>query len=82
MWKPGFSTKAHVFFPTLPVTPDEGPLLETSKFSLYFPGNCIPTNYESLHVITLGTTYTGTDTSRLGKLSKEIKGRCNLAKGE
>ena len=24
------------------VTPDEGPSLETSKFSLYFSGNCIP----------------------------------------
>ena len=31
------------------VTPDEGPSLETSKFSLYFTGSCIPTN-ESLFV--------------------------------
>ena len=29
------------------VTPDEGPSLETSKFSLYFSGSCIPIN-ESL----------------------------------
>jgi hypothetical protein len=29
------------------ITPDKGPLFETSKFSLYFSGSCIPTN-ESL----------------------------------
>ena len=29
------------------VTRDEGPSVETSKFSLYFSGRCIPTN-ESL----------------------------------
>jgi hypothetical protein len=29
------------------VTPDEGPSLETSKFSLNFSDICIPTNYES-----------------------------------
>jgi hypothetical protein len=32
------------------VTPDEGPSLETSKFSLYFSGSCIPTN-ESLFIL-------------------------------
>jgi hypothetical protein len=26
------------------LTPDEGPSLETSKFSLYFSGSCIPSN--------------------------------------
>ena len=30
-------------------TPDEGPSLETSKFSLYSSGSCIPTN-ESLFI--------------------------------
>ena len=30
------------------VTPDEGPSLETSKFSLYFSGSCIPIMNESL----------------------------------
>jgi hypothetical protein len=34
------------------VAPDEGPSLETSKFSSYFSGNCIPTN-ESLHGVTI-----------------------------
>jgi hypothetical protein len=33
-----------------PVTPDQGPSLETSKFSLYFSGSCIPTN-ESLFIL-------------------------------
>jgi hypothetical protein len=28
---------------------NEGPSLETSKYSLYFPGSCIPTN-ESLFI--------------------------------
>jgi hypothetical protein len=32
------------------VTPDEGPSLETSKFSLYFSGSCTPTN-ESLFIL-------------------------------
>jgi hypothetical protein len=32
------------------VTADEGPSLETSKFSSYFSGSCIPTN-ESLFII-------------------------------
>jgi hypothetical protein len=32
------------------VTLDEGLSLETSKFSLYFPGSCIPTN-ESLFIL-------------------------------
>ena len=40
------------------VTPDEGPSLETSKFSLYFSASCIPTNESlflqySTHVIDL-----------------------------
>ena len=32
------------------LTPDEGPSLETSKFSLCFSGSCIPTN-ESLFIL-------------------------------
>ena len=34
--------------------PDEGPSLETSKFSLYFSGSCIPSN-ESLLLLVLPT---------------------------
>jgi hypothetical protein len=29
---------------------NEGPLLETSKFSLYFSGSCIPTKYQQKFV--------------------------------
>ena len=36
--------------PMFQVTPDEEPLVETSKFSLYFSGSCIPTN-ESLFIL-------------------------------
>jgi hypothetical protein len=38
-----------------PVTPDEGPSLETSKFSLYFSGSCIPTNESLFILLTLPT---------------------------
>ena len=37
------------------VTPDEGPSLETSKFSLYFSGSCIPTNENFLIRLALPT---------------------------
>ena len=37
------------------MTPDEGPSLETSKFSLYFSGSCIPTNESLFILLTLPT---------------------------
>ena len=43
--------------------PAEGPSLETSKFSLYFSGSCISTN-ESLLLLALPSTYTGTDSPK------------------
>jgi hypothetical protein len=42
-----------------PVTPDEGPSLETSKFSLYFSDICIPSN-ESLFILLTRPTLTQT----------------------
>jgi hypothetical protein len=44
-------------FPT-----NKGPLLETSKFSLYFSGSCI-VSIRSFLIIS--TTHTGTDRSRM-----------------
>jgi hypothetical protein len=37
------------------LTPDEGPSLETSKFSLCFSGSCIPTNESLFILLTLPT---------------------------
>jgi hypothetical protein len=39
------------------VTPDKGPSLETSKFSLYFSGSCIPTN-KGLFILLADYLYT------------------------
>ena len=39
-----------ILYDSIPVTPDEGPSLETSKLFLYFSGSCIPTN-ESLFIL-------------------------------
>jgi hypothetical protein len=46
------------------LTPDEGPSLETSKFSFYYSDSCIPTN-ESLLLQYWHGLYPGTNSSRL-----------------
>ena len=45
------------------VTPDQGPSLETLKFSLYF--QVVASLYQRKLVHIIATTYTGTDSSRL-----------------
>ena len=65
MWLPEkYKDNFDVSSEALRPTPDEGPSLETSKFSLYFSGSCIPTN-ESLFILLPLPTLTQTVQDRL-----------------